>query len=72
MTKKLYEIRDNIRAVNEDVRKLKNDNYSEIYNNGDMRYIEEIRRALSICAATVATFIDHLLVNENEEEPEIK
>lgn len=72
MIEKLYKIRNEIRAVNDEVRKLKNDNYSELYHNGDLRFFEEISRSLSICAATVATFIDHLLVNENEEEPEIK
>lgn len=59
-TDKLIEIRNGIRALSDDLRKLKDDNYSELYRDGDLKYFEEIQRSLSISAANVATFIDHL------------
>jgi hypothetical protein len=60
LIKKLYEARDEVRAISAKLSKLKNDNYSEVYNNGDIKYFEEMGRQLAMSAATIATFIDHL------------
>ncbi|MEW6653300.1 MAG: hypothetical protein AB1394_07500 [Bacteroidota bacterium] len=60
LVEQLYEQRDKVRAIGSELSKLKNENYTEIYNNGDVKYFEEISRQLAMSAASIATFIDHL------------
>lgn len=65
---KLYEARDEVRAIGLKLQKLKNDNYTEVYNNGDIRYFDEMSRQLAMSAATIGTFIDHLDANAEQKK----
>jgi len=60
LIEKLYEVCGEVRATGLKLSKLKNDNYTEVYNNGDVKYFEEISRQLAMSAACIGTFIDHL------------
>ena len=65
MTSELKKIYENIHSCMDTVKKLKNENYHELYHNNDIRYIDEIYRSLCISAATVNTFMD-CLENRNK------
>ena len=68
MVDKLSEIRDEIRALNMKVGKIKQEQYSEIYNNGDVKYFEEIQGHLAMSSAAVATFIESLKGNQEHKQ----
>lgn len=73
MVEKLIQIRDSIRSVNDEVRKLKHENYTMLHQNGDLKYFEEIMRTLCISAVTVATYVDQLEFrkeHDNDQEHE--
>lgn len=60
MVDEMKKLREHIHANIAELREFKNKNYHELYNNGDLRYIDEITRGFCISSANVATFIDHL------------
>lgn len=61
----MAEVRDEIRALNQKVGKIKQEQYAEIYNNGDVKYFEEIQGHLAMSSAAVSTFVESL---ENSTE----
>lgn len=56
----LVKIKEEINGINDKLKKLRDNNYTELYNKMDLRYIEEMRRTLFVSSATVATYIDKL------------
>ncbi|OGV08687.1 MAG: hypothetical protein A2499_04955 [Stygiobacter sp. RIFOXYC12_FULL_38_8] len=60
MKEQLTAIRDEIRALHMKVAKIKQNEYSTIYNNGDVKYFEEIQGHLAMSSAAISTFVEHL------------
>ena len=60
MIEEMKKLLEQIRLNNMELSKIKNKNYHELYNNGDLRFVEEITRSLCVSAASVATFVEHL------------
>jgi len=60
MIEEMKKFREQIRTNIAELKAIKDKNYHELYNNGDLRYVEEISRSLYVSAANVATFIEHI------------
>jgi hypothetical protein len=72
MINELGKIREEIRTVSKRVSILKNKNYSNLYADDDLRYIEELQRNLTISSAVAGTFIDHLSKQNGSSRLKVK